>query len=347
MKNISKITDKEINIFSDKKYLGVYEILDMIYFKMRISKGIRLVINSKGKIIGDIDIIVNSIYKDIMDFCNSFDFNSLYNKYGQITIGFFYLPVHKTKHIVYNNIPENTFILSDYYVENKNFRGKINFDEFVGDKFNFISGWNDNIGPYIGKVKLGEWFDKNSDHQKLIYKIFDNMNSASPVSGNDISDIEGIILKSDQKSYKLLMNDSKPKIEVESKLIYRDTLLESFIHSVPDDKRNAILDSDKDYKDKIYDLFLEYIDNTDFFNTMWFDDDDLIPPIDGYIGDLSYDMVPPIVAIVCRKNPIYKNVLRILLVTFSNAGNNFDRFKDKDKHILYDIISRSSQLEYK
>lgn len=343
MKNITQITDKDIEKFSNGKTLKVYEMLDMVYFKLHVANDSYEIKNSKGRNVNEIDIITNSVYRDIARFVDAFDKEGAYSKYGEFTAGFFYLPVHKTKSISYYNIEEKTFILSDYYVENRSFRDDNNFHLFVGKGFKFISGWNGGIGPYIGEISLGDWFNKYDDPTSLIYEIFKRIGVDVSVSGNEMIDIEGIVLKNGNSSYKIMVNDTYPHIEASSKLIYRDTLLESFIHTITDEKRNEILNSNKDFKDKIYDFFLEYVDNTDFFTTMWFDEDDFLPPTEGYIGDIAYDMIPPIVAIVCRKNPVYKNVLRVLLVTFSGSpyANKFKRFKPEDRAILTEILAKS------
>lgn len=345
MKNITQITDKEIEKYSQDKYLKVYEKLDMFYFKLHITSDGYDVKNSKGNKIGDVDIIVNSVYRDIMMFVEAFDKTGVYEKLGEVNIGFFYLPVHKTRKLIYENIQEKTFILSDYYTSKKFLHDDEVISQFVGKGFNFISGWNGEVGPYIGKIHLGEWFNKYDDPYSLVHNVFKEMNLdvESPVSRNTIVNIEGIVLRGKNSVYEVVVNDTKPYIEVSSKLIYRDTLLESFIHTIPVEKREMILDSDKDYKNKIYDLFLEYIDSTDFFNTMWFEEDDFVPPIDGYIGNIAYDLIPPIVAMVCRKNPVYKNVLRVLLVTFSGSpyANKFKRFKPEDRAILTEILAKS------
>lgn len=343
MKNITKITNKEIEKYSNERYFSVYEKLDMVYFKLHITEDGCIVRNSKGKEINRIDVITNSVYREIIRFVDAFDKEGAYSKYGEMSAGFFYLPVHKTRVIEYNGIEENTFILSDYYVSRKSFRDDEKFELYVGSGFNFISGWNGKIGPYIGKIKLGDWFDKYDNSVSLIHTIFNQLGLDKSVSGNSVSDIEGIILRDKSSVYEILMNDTRPYIEASSKLIYRDTLLESFIHTITDEKRNSILNSNKDFENKIYDLFLEYVDTTDFFTTMWFEEEDFVPPIDGYIGDIAYDMVPPIVAMVCRKNPVYKNVLRILLITFSGSpyDNKFKRFKPEDRAILTEILAKS------
>lgn len=339
IKDIRKMTDKDVETYSEKRTLDVYEKLDMVYFKMEIDEYGFLLRKAKGGEVSDVDIIVNSIYLDIYDFALAFDSQGAYEEYGEMSIGFFYLPVHKTKRISYPNLEEKTFILSDVSVPDADIK------MLVGFNFKFIDGFNGKKGPYLGTINLGEWFDREADSLDIVKKVFENIgiDGKSTVSGNDVSEIEGIVLKDSNgsKRYKVVVNSAETDIEKFSKLIYRDTLLESFIHCIPEETMDGVLTSEKDYVEKVCDLFLEFVDNTDMFHTMVFEEEDLLPPTDGYIGDIYYDVLPSIVAMVCRTNPIYKNVLRILLITFNNPSKGkFDRFSGKDRDILERISEK-------
>lgn len=344
MKNIASISDKEIKKYTENKTLMVYEKLDMIYFKFYVTDNGYFIVNAKGKEIGVVDIITNSVYRDIKEFVDLFDREGAFAKYGSFSAGLFYLPVHKTKVIVYDRLEEGTFILSDIHTEDKSRRDDDLFASFVNEKYKFILGWNGKIGPYIGNVRLGDWFDKNDDSWHMAHQMLHMMGGVAPVSGNSVSNIEGLVICDGHVKYEIEVNDTKPLIEATSKLIYRDTLLESFIHTVPTDLADEILLSDRTYIEKICDLFLEYTNMTDFFKTMYFEEEDFLPPVEGYIGDVSYDMLPSIVSVVCKHNPVYKNVLRILLVTFcNNKGNSFDRFNEKDRVLLDDILKKANK----
>lgn len=353
MRSIFDLTDKEIEKYRTAP-LEVYEKLDMIYFKIDVSEDGWSVFNSKGREIEDVDVIVNSVYGDIMDFAESAA-RGLLDSFGKMKIGFFYLPVHKTRTISYNMMKEGCFILSDYYTSDKTRRDNNKLVSVLSSSLegrNIILTSIGRIGPYIGSVTLGDWFEKDMGAIECANHIAKHIFMESTgldetFTGNTLTDIEGLVLRDGSKAYEVAINNTKSYIEPSSKLIYRDTFLESFIHTLQKGTRESILLSKKDYVGKICDLFIEYMNKTDFFNTMWFEEEDLLPPVEGHIGDVTYSMLPPIVSVICKKNPVYKNALRTLLVTFNSNvySNKFKRFKPEERVVLMEILVKSHLSE--
>ena len=63
-------------------------------------------------------------------------------------------------------------------------------------------------------------------------EIARKMTGGKTWSGNDIDDIEGIILSCGKMNYKITVTDTTPDIEKTTKKLYRDTILENFCNVV-------------------------------------------------------------------------------------------------------------------
>ena len=118
IKDFYKISEKDLDYLLTHKFT-VWEKLDMFYFRVEITKiGAIPLRGSTGKVISDIDCVTNSLYKGVCDFVNK-KVNPVRNKiieeYGEGTVGFFYLPKQTYHKITYNNLPEKTVFLSDWY----------------------------------------------------------------------------------------------------------------------------------------------------------------------------------------------------------------------------------------
>ena len=107
IKNLFDLTKKDFTKILDKE-ISIYEKLDMIYFKISVTRnGVFSLRRPRYLAISDIDCICNSVYKDIMTFTNDNIYpikDRILEKFGELTIGVFYLPVHKTKMIDYDNV---------------------------------------------------------------------------------------------------------------------------------------------------------------------------------------------------------------------------------------------------
>ena len=84
IKEFKNITEKDLAYMQTHR-VTVTEKLDMIYFKVVITDSDVYTLNSKNKQIGKVDCIVNSIYKDIVDFVDNnikSRYDELYNEFG-------------------------------------------------------------------------------------------------------------------------------------------------------------------------------------------------------------------------------------------------------------------------
>lgn len=305
IKSISDISEKCID-YINRHGAVVAEKLDLPYFTVSVDRNLTL-INSKGREINDMDCIVNTIYKDMWDFVdNNFDtFTLLYRTFGKCRIGFFYMPVHKTNIIEYNNINDGSFILGSFYCADKSKKDETKLENiFDGIAMPF---------PNICRIENISDIDMTASPVDVISAIIGDNKTCS---GNLISEIEGIVVTSGKYKFQVLVNPAIPNIDKESKKIYRDKLLCNFANVIYDRiKENNVRLTD-DYITNICNVFLEYINVTDIFNTTYIEPEDLLPPKIGYFGDIDFDRLPSTVRIVCA-NELYKNVLRILLVTFA------------------------------
>lgn len=322
MKRISEITDKDVNRINAGCSVIVYEKLDAVRFKVEVGYDYVNVLTSKGRLIQDVDAIVNTVNRSILDFSFSLPVSEIFDKFGECHMWFCYFPAKKTKIISYENIEPGTFVLTSFFTKDKSKKSD--------DILNYINGADGY--PIINTVKVTSADDVNS---------VDVLTCGKTWSGNTIDNIEGLIIDIDGNQYCIDLADTKPYIESSTKLIYRDTIIEDFVHVVPKECFEKEYESDSTYVQSICNLFLEYVNRTNIFSTMWIEEEDVEPPIEGYIGDIDYDRLPSTVKLACKGNGVFKNVLRILLVTFSYSPfeNRFKRFSDKDRLILNEIVS--------
>lgn len=330
IKEFKNITEKDLAYMKTHK-VTVTEKLDLIYFKVMITESGVYPLNSKNKPISKVDCIVNSIYKDIVEFVdNSINskYDELYKTFGNCECGFFYRPIPKTCVIEYNNLTDR-FILGNLYTSDKSMNDMHKFSEIVNSTV---------LTPICEKECICK-FDDINDSLDIVQKMTDG----KTWSGNKIDQIEGIIMSCGRFNYKITINDTTPYIEKTTKKLYRDTVLENFCHVITStDNAENIMDSDKDYIEKVCELFMEYVNNTNIFTKMYIEDEDLLPPNSGYIGDIDYDSLPPTVKLVCKGNNTYKNILRILLITFNRSvfENKFKCFNSDTRAKLTYILSK-------
>lgn len=325
MKKISEITERDLNRINAGCSVTIYEMLDAVRFKVEVGYDYINVLSSKGRLIQDVDAIVNTVNRSILDFSYSLPVSEIYDKFGECHMWFCYFPEQKTKTITYEHIAPGTFVIVNFFTKDK-------------------SKKSDDIVNYIGKakgfpvVKYGHFQASNFTGNEI---SLTNLTGGKSWSGNGLGYIEGLIVDIDGSQYCIDVFDTKPTIEPSTKLIYRDTIIEDFIHVVPKECFEKEYDSDHTYLQSICNLFLEYVNRTNIFSTMWIEEEDIQPPIEGYIGDIDYDRLPPTVRIACKGNGVFKNVLRILIVTFSYSPfeNRFRRFSDNDRFILNDIVA--------
>jgi hypothetical protein len=338
----------------------------MYYFRVEITKvGAIAMKGSTENVISDIDCITNMMFKDICSFVDNVINpvrNDIITEFGELRVGFFYNPKQKYHIIDYNKhnpAIAGKFILSDAYSYDNNSTPPISKysklmtylqlystnDEVYYSKDNYLYSpyWNINIV----KRDMNAYLNSPND-MTLIYLV----NNFKPISGIKPANVEGFIIRSKSKNiiYQITVNDvNSHEIDKSTKLIYRDTVLQSFINTVKGNE-NSIVNEKDTYVDKISKLFLFYIENTDLFSKYSFDPEDLLPPHIGYMGDVDLDIIPDQnVKIFCMYNEVSKNIFRLLLHTFSRniSDNKFSSFSAEDQKFLKDLTIMLQYKNYK
>lgn len=340
IKEFKNITEKDLNYMKTHQ-VTVTEKLDLIYFKVFVTEDKIDVFTARNKPITEIDQIVNSVYKDIVEFCKGLDHQKIFDTFGVCEIGFFYKPVEKTLTIRYPKLSFN-FIVSNLFTKKKDMK-RI---EVIKDVIKDV----DVLMPICYKENISDIPDDlNNDIDNAIY-----FTDGRTWSGNSIYETEGLILTCGRLNYQIIINHVEPKIEKTTKKIYRDTILENFCSFVMNNEDCLhILDQNDTpynytpYIEKICSLFLIYIDGTNIFTKLKFEPEDLLPPNAGYIGDIDYDKLPTTVSLICRGNEIYKNILRILLVTFNRSvfDNKFKNFSNDTRAKLTQILAKINSVD--
>lgn len=308
---------KDIRSVSDSYFFNndiiIYEKMNMFYFKVVINSSSCTILSHNHKIINESDIIINSIWKDVYDFIN---LNILPKQklisqlYDNVIIGFLYCPSECPLKInyshFYNTLNENNkFIISNVKTLNKN---EIDITEFCksinllnirgvggGPKILYNENYLNTLNDYAhNKISLSEFITISTEHIKTY-------------SGNDLGDIEGIIIKDNRNTYQIIINSTE-----DSKTYNRDefeVLIKSFIDTWEYIKYEINYTS---YKEIICDIFLKYINSVDVLSLIS-NSDNLIPPGNHHIGDLSYELLNnKNVETLCKINDVYKNIFRIL-----------------------------------
>lgn len=366
IKEFKNISPEELQALYDEGFY-VQEKLDMYYFRVEITKvGAIAMKGSTENVISDIDCITNTMYKDICNFVDTVINpvrNDIITEYGELRVGFFYNPKQRYHIIDYskhNPALAGKFILSDTYTYNSNVIPTISK---YGKLMTYLQLYSTNDEMYcsedevifnsssydIDKVKRYiEAYLKSPSWPTLTYLI----GNFKPITGLRSTDVEGFIIRSKSKNiiYQITVNDvNSHEIDKSTKLVYRDTVLQSFINTVNGNTEN-IIDKNDTYINKVSKLFLFYIENTDLFSKYSFDPEDLLPPHIGYMGDVDLDIIPDHnVKIFCMHNEVNKNIFRLLLHTFSRnvSDNKFSSFSAEDQKHLKDLTIMLQYKNYK
>lgn len=355
IKKFSEITGDEIKYLISHP-LTLSEKLDMIYFKIEINHVTAIPLKTpRFNAVSDVDCIINSIYQDIADFAYKKFYpirNKLVDKYGSVRIGFFYLPVGKTKHIDYTNsiiykdrknYKDGWIGLSDIYFYDKSSRDAYTINDVYSD---LIS--NDVIVDKPSIIYEGQTLSNLTEQS-----VLDSIQSGSVIdlicpehstySGLPVNEIEAYIVKSGSKQWQIEITDAKPVINKDTKKIYRDTVLSSLVHDLLDttDIINIVSQSKDIYEDKVAAVFEEFMSHTDIFSKITIDPEDLLPPIDGYIGTMNTESFKSeTVKTICLVNETAKNILRLFLHTFTNTifANKFSDLTEHDRIKINELI---------
>lgn len=332
MRNFKDITQKELD-YLKAHTVDVYEMLDLPYFKVEIDRDRVDIFTSKGKNITEIDAIINSVYKDIREFViNNIALNcdDIVDAFGPTKLGFFYKPVEKPNCIRYNNIPNGSFILNYFFTSDKSSKNVDKLIDIVGDCFYEY--------PFITELGCLHDVDVNADPKSLVEDIA----GVYTWSKEPVQFIEGIILSSGdgKKKYKIVVNSTETNIDKSTLKIYRDFVVEDFARVMIDGDYITDINYGTDYIKIMCDLFLKYINDSELLLRTHIDPEDLLPPKEGYIGDIDYDKLNSTVSIICNGNEVFKNMFRIILVTFQPgvSERKFDSFGEGAKKNITQIF---------
>lgn len=377
IKEFKNISPEELEVLYNEGFT-VQEKLDMYYFRVEITKvGAIAMKGSTENVISDIDCITNTMYKDICNFVDNVINpvrNDIITEYGEIRLGFFYNPKQRYHIIDYNkHNPElaEKFILSDAYpydkdiipslsrIPNLSKYGKLmtylklygtNDEMYCSDEeYSFVSSYHTQRDIDAVKKAISTYLESPS-WSTLSYLV----SWFRPITGLKSTDVEGFIIRSKNKNiiYQITVNNvNTQEVDKSTKLVYRDTVLQSFINVI-NGRANTIINNTnaRTYVDKISSLFLFYIETTDLFSKYSFDPEDLLPPHIGYIGDVDLDIIPnQNVKILCMHNEVNKNIFRLLLHTFSRnvSDNKFSSFTAEDQKYLKDLTILLQYKNYK
>lgn len=354
IKDLRNISQKDLDYLMSHPFT-VWEKLDMFYFRVEITKiGAIPMRGSLGKVISDIDCVTNSLFKDVCEFVST-KINPIRNEliemYGEITLGFFYLPVRTYHKISYNRLTPGTVILSDCNPFNniKSIAGKLGVEVPP-----IIMEWNPSDCPIDmkeAKDAINAYIKDEENLRNDVVSVLTRDNTYG-ASGNYISEIEGIIIRTDKFQYQVKIKDTEDNLDKSVKLIYRDTLLKSLAdyYEKNTEKVNGLIESCDSYIDKVSKLFLGYIEDTDLFTKFSFDPEDLLPPTTSYFGDIDYDMISDTnVKLICRYNEVNKNIFRLFLHTFAQkiSEDKFTSLSDNTKRLLNDLTIKLKYKNYK
>lgn len=327
---------KDIQSVSDSYYFSkndiiVYEKMNMFYFKVIINSTSCTILSHNHKIITDIDIIINSMWKDVYSFVNKTLIpkqKTISDLYGNVIIGFLYCPNERPLHINYSKFfnilnDNNKFIINNVKNQHKE---NIDIKKFCTE-INLLNIRGIGGGPIISYNDI--FIDLLNDyaHKKISLLYFKNKikNEIKTYSLNDLDDIEGIIIKTNKNIYQLIFNSTD-----DTRIYDRndfEILIKDFIDSW--DIINKNIQKTKSYKDIVSEIFLKYINNSNILEKIN-SEKNLVPPGEHYIGDISYEYLDKNIITICKLNNIYKNIFRIFL-------NGLKRHKKHSKYSKLDI----------
>ena len=154
------------------------------------------------------------------------------------------------------------------------------------------------------------------------------------MSGLKYNEIEGLILRNNKEQYQLIANNTDVQLLKGVKKMYRDIVLSHLAKEVITDQYiHTLFNSKKTYLEKVCEVFLDFVNVTDVFTKYKFDEEDFLPPMTGYFGELDIESLPiEDVKTICKVNKVTRNILRMLLHTFTNpiSSNKFSDLSDDD-----------------
>lgn len=342
-------------------------MLDMYYFKVDVFDDICIPINVKtNKAITQEDCILNSINEDICNFCNNVLYpntNELYKKYNYSKLGFFYYPGETKEHIRYH-FKTPTFIFSDIFTTL--YPGKKNENE---NKLFFCSLYDKDI--FLDSPECHVYNDDSTPEDKITNDVLNLLNDNKKLflyfytmtkdifSSKTLKEIKGLIVRNNKNSIKIynpfcdITNKEEKEINdiynTTTKRMWRDMLLSSFISNTI--KLHPHIDTELElssntYISKVCNLFVEFVDNSDFFNKYSLDEDDFLPTWDTWLLAFNYKLLPNETAkTLCSINPVAKSVLRFLIHSL-RKHYSYEELKNLNTEQVNDLNRIVTSLSY-
>lgn len=348
IKDIQRVSD---SYYFTKNDITVYEKLNMFYFKVIINQSSCTILSHNHKILTDADIIINSMWKDVFDFVNKNILPKqqiISNLYDSVIIGFLYCPNEQPLNINYSKFfnilnDNNKFIINSVKKTNKenisikDFCLSINLLNIRGIGGGPIISINDNFINALNDYA----------HKKISLFEFKNTikNNIKTYSLNDLDDIEGLIIKTNKNLYQIIFNATN-----DTKVYNRndfEILITDFVNIW--NEKNIKIDHLYSYKDIISEIFLKYINMSNIHKKIT-TSENLIPPGNHYIGDISYELLDTNVATICKLNNIYKNIFRILFngLKHYKKPSKYNKLNDKIINSWNNIVNQiNEQLKRK
>lgn len=359
IKKLSNLSADEIRKYLKTQYVTIYEKLDMPYFRVKVNKnGAFPLKSSTNNAITDIDCICNSMYKDICDYVKDNILpkkDEVVDRFEEVTIGFFYLPVKKAKRIEYNTIPEKSFIISDvssnaYIPSVEEIHRILDLNCYGQPIICTRTFQDDEIDTIIKYIE-----DKKDDLEVLKfmtkgYSTYTNYwSDYETFTGLEIEHIEGVVLYNGNYKVQLIVNDTTPNIDKLTTKIYRDTIFKNIADELDEQETlQKIKDNSKlPYIEKVCLLFNDYVGKTDILTRFHIEPEDLLPPHEGFFGEFDMSKITnDETQVICKLNKVYKNVLRLMLHTFSIPASN-NKFKGLPPEVSKKLNNITIALQYK
>lgn len=324
IKNYNDLNDKEKSILKNNRVV-VSEMIDGLRFKVMFSDSGYVLKTAKGKVIDEIDCIVNSFYRELTEHMSNIITKhrmiTVVKHFGKCEAQFIYIPQQKYNVISYNNYDKKRVVFCSLFTQDKELLNESLF-------YNIFSDAIENFPIVDEHNGIDDSFSINDMCRKETF------------TGNSIDDIEALILESGKLRCKVVINDTHVDIDPTTKKIYRDSIIEDFAKVMSDVDIDSLFGYDDSYVDCICNMFYEYINKTDIRNKVYIDAEDLLPPSMCNVGDLDIDVLPSTAKLICS-NKFNMNVLRLLLVTFNTENyHKFDGFSEPVKIILSNILKK-------
>lgn len=326
-----KDIEQASNSFSFTNNLILTEKMNMFYFKVIVTPISCNIISHNHKMITNIERVINDVWEEVFSFVdNEIEKKKEYitSKYGSVAIGFFYCPVEKPLSIKYEkffntDIKNNKFIISN--IKRLDTKKYVDISDFCTDikllNIRGMGGGPKILYPNSFLSILNSFIHKDTTKEELIKYLQKNMTT---FSGNDFTDIEGLVFSERGKTYQMIIKDVIDRKEYDRKEY--ECIIKDFISFWYNKKDNKL---EKEYTKNINKLFLEYVNSTNIFINNIFNQEKLIPPGNNYIGELNYKLIKnDTIKTICRVNSIYKNVYRILY-------KGLKQYKKYNTHLVY------------